>query len=64
MIFILYKLYCLSPYPNPTPYTKQKHFKIFKNLILCDVFVNLFPHWDQNNVPTRSKSTGITNENC
>ncbi len=56
MVFILYKLYFLSPYPKPFPQTKLS--------AILDLFLHfeksLFPHGDQKNIPTRSKFTGTT----
>ncbi len=52
IVFLLYKLYFLSPYPKPTHCTK-KRLKKKKN---CMIYIFNF----LKNVPTRSKMTGIT----
>ncbi len=54
MVFILHKLYFLTPYPNPTPkstpHTKLSAFLHFQNTSFCMIY-KLFPHGDQEMSP-------------
>ncbi len=38
MVFILYKLYFLSPYPKPTPHTKLLAFLDSQNTSFCVIY--------------------------
>ncbi len=63
MVFVLYKLYFISSYTNPTPKPtlRRKHnaYLDFQKTSFCMIY-KIFPHGDLKNVPTRSKFTGTT----
>ncbi len=58
MIFILYKLYFLSPYtnptPKPTPFRKLSAFLDFQKTSFCMIY-KLVCSWGPNIIPTRTR---------
>ncbi len=46
MVFLLYKLYVLSPYPTPTPNTKPSEFLDVHKTSFCVIY-KLFSSWRQ-----------------
>ncbi len=58
MVFILYKLYFLSPTPKPTPHRKLCAFLVFQNTLFCMIY-KPFSLRGPKNVLTRTRILDI-----